>query len=53
MTAHDQPEQIAEGLCARRRRFLSKAASKQGKLARVLQASLRSNALVRNRTHAR
>ena len=46
MTAHDQPEQIAEGLSRGADDFLSKAASKQEVLARV-QASLRSNALVR------
>lgn len=46
MTAHDRPEQIAEGLSRGADDFLSKAASKQEVLARV-QASLRSSALVR------
>lgn len=46
MTAHDRPEQIAEGLLRGADDFLSKAASKQEVLARV-QASLRSSALVR------
>lgn len=46
MTAHDRPEQIAEGLSRGADDFLSKAASKQEVLARV-QASIRSSALVR------
>jgi len=46
MTAHDRPEQIAEGLSRGADDFLSKAASKQEVLARV-HASLRSSALVR------
>lgn len=46
MTAHDRPDQIAEGLLRGADDFLSKAASKQEVLARV-QASLRSSALVR------
>ncbi|MBI4001849.1 MAG: SpoIIE family protein phosphatase [Nitrospira defluvii] len=46
MTAHDRPDQIAEGLSRGADDFLSKAASKQEVLARV-QASLRSSALVR------
>lgn len=46
MTAHDRPEQIAEGLLRGADDFLSKAASKQEVLARV-QASIRSSALVR------
>ena len=46
MTAHDRPDQIAEGLSRGADDFLSKAASKQEVLARV-QSSLRSNALVR------
>lgn len=46
MTAHDRPDQIAEGLSRGADDFLSKAASNQEVMARV-QASLRSNALVR------
>ena len=46
MTAHDRPEQIAEGLSRGADDFLSKAANKQEILARV-QAGLRSSALVR------
>lgn len=46
MTAHDRPDQIAEGLSRGADDFLSKAASKQEVLARV-QASLRASALVR------
>ena len=46
MTAHDRPDQIAEGLSRGADDFLSKAASKQEVLARV-HASLRSSALVR------
>ena len=46
MTAHDRPDQIAEGLSRGADDFLSKAASRQEVLARV-QASLRSSALVR------
>ncbi len=46
MTAHDRPEQIAEGLSRGADDFLSKAASKQEVLARV-HANLRSSALVR------
>jgi sigma-B regulation protein RsbU (phosphoserine phosphatase) len=46
MTAHDRPDQIAEGLSRGADDFLSKAASLQEVLARV-QASLRSSALVR------
>ena len=46
MTAHDRPDQIAEGLSRGADDFLSKSASKQEILARV-QSSLRSNALVR------
>lgn len=45
MTAHDQPEQIAEGLARGADDFLSKAASKQEIVARV-QAGLRAHALV-------
>ncbi len=52
MTAHDRPEQIAEGLSRGADDFLSKAASKQEVLARV-QASLRSSALVREIEHTR
>lgn len=52
MTAHDRPEQIAEGLSRGADDFLSKAASKQEVLARV-QASLRSSALVRQIEHTR
>lgn len=46
MTAHDRPDQIAEGLSRGADDFLSKAASKQEVLARV-QANLRASALVR------
>jgi sigma-B regulation protein RsbU (phosphoserine phosphatase) len=46
MTAHDRPDQIAEGLSRGADDFLSKAASKQEVLAR-LQANLRASALVR------
>jgi sigma-B regulation protein RsbU (phosphoserine phosphatase) len=46
MTAHDRPDQIAEGLSRGADDFLSKAASKQEVLARV-QAGLRAGALVR------
>ncbi|HVG02696.1 MAG TPA: SpoIIE family protein phosphatase [Nitrospira sp.] len=46
MTAHDRPDQIAEGLSRGADDFLSKSASRQEVLARV-QASLRSSALVR------
>lgn len=46
MTAHDDPDQIAEGLARGADDFLSKAASKQEIMARV-QANLRANALVR------
>ncbi|HEX2056487.1 MAG TPA: SpoIIE family protein phosphatase [Nitrospiraceae bacterium] len=46
MTAHDEPDQIAEGLVRGADDFLSKAASKQEIMARV-QANLRANALVR------
>lgn len=46
MTAHDRPEQIAEGLSRGADDFLSKAANKQEIIARV-QANLRSSALVR------
>ena len=52
MTAHDRPEQIAEGLSRGADDFLSKAASRQEVLARV-QASLRSSALVREIEHTR
>ncbi|MGC3973847.1 MAG: response regulator [Nitrospira sp.] len=52
MTAHDRPEQIAEGLSRGADDFLSKAASKQEVLARM-QASLRSSALVREIEHTR
>ncbi len=52
MTAHDRPEQIAEGLSRGADDFLSKADSKQEVLARV-QASLRSSALVREIEHTR
>jgi sigma-B regulation protein RsbU (phosphoserine phosphatase) len=46
MTAHDQPAQIAEGLARGADDFLSKSASKQEIVARVL-ASLRTSRLVR------
>ena len=46
MTAHDEPDQIAEGLARGADDFLSKAASKQEIMARV-QANLRASALVR------
>jgi sigma-B regulation protein RsbU (phosphoserine phosphatase) len=46
MTAHDRPDQIAEGLSRGADDFLSKAASKQEVLARV-QSNLRASALVR------
>ena len=46
MTAHDRPEQIAEGPSRGADDFLSKAANKQEILARV-QTGLRSSALVR------
>lgn len=52
MTAHDRPEQIAEGLSRGADDFLSKAASKQEVLARV-QANLRQSALVRQIEHTR
>lgn len=52
MTAHDRPDQIAEGLSRGADDFLSKAASKQEVLARV-QASLRASALVREIEHTR
>ncbi|MBI5315349.1 MAG: SpoIIE family protein phosphatase [Nitrospirae bacterium] len=46
MTAHDQPAQIAEGLARGADDFLSKSASKQEIIARVL-AGLRTSRLVR------
>ena len=46
MTAHDQPAQIAEGLARGADDFLSKSASKQEIIARVL-AGLRASRLVR------
>jgi sigma-B regulation protein RsbU (phosphoserine phosphatase) len=46
MTSHDQPAQIAEGLARGADDFLSKAASKQEIIARVL-AGLRASRLVR------
>ncbi|THJ20040.1 MAG: response regulator [Nitrospira sp. CG24E] len=46
MTAHDQPAQIAEGLARGADDFLSKSASKQEIVARVL-AGLRASRLVR------
>jgi sigma-B regulation protein RsbU (phosphoserine phosphatase) len=46
MTAHDQPAQIAEGLARGADDFLSKSASKQEIVARVL-AGLRTSRLVR------
>ncbi|HET6674587.1 MAG TPA: SpoIIE family protein phosphatase [Nitrospiraceae bacterium] len=46
LTAHDEPDQIAEGLARGADDFLSKAATKQEIMARV-QANLRANALVR------
>ncbi|MEO5955552.1 MAG: SpoIIE family protein phosphatase [Nitrospiraceae bacterium] len=46
MTSHDQPAQIAEGLARGADDFLSKAASKQEIMARVL-AGLRTGRLVR------
>ena len=47
MTAHDQPEQIAEGLARGADDFLSKSSSKQEIIARVL-AGLRASRLVRD-----
>ena len=47
MTAHDQPAQIAEGLARGADDFLSKSASKQEIVARVL-AGLRTSRLVRD-----
>jgi sigma-B regulation protein RsbU (phosphoserine phosphatase) len=52
MTAHDEPDQIAEGLARGADDFLSKAASKQEIMARV-QANLRANALVRELANTR
>ena len=52
MTAHDEPDQIAEGLARGADDFLSKAASKQEIMARV-QANLRTNALVRELANTR
>jgi len=52
MTAHDEPDQIAEGLARGADDFLSKAASKQEIMARV-QANLRASALVRELEHTR
>jgi sigma-B regulation protein RsbU (phosphoserine phosphatase) len=52
MTAHDEPDQIAEGLARGADDFLSKAASRQEIMARV-QANLRTNALVRELAHTR
>ena len=46
MTAHDQPAQIAEGLARGADDFLSKSATKQEMIARVL-AGLRTSRLVR------
>jgi sigma-B regulation protein RsbU (phosphoserine phosphatase) len=52
LTAHDKPDQIAEGLARGADDFLSKAASKQEIMARV-QANLRTNALVRELEYTR
>jgi sigma-B regulation protein RsbU (phosphoserine phosphatase) len=52
MTAHDEPDQIAEGLTRGADDFLSKAASRQEIMARV-QANLRASALVRELEHTR
>lgn len=52
MTAHDKPEQIAEGLARGADDFLSKAASLQETTARV-QAGLRAHALVKELEYAR
>ncbi len=52
MTAHDEPDQIAEGLARGADDFLSKAASRQEIMARV-QANLRASALVRELEHTR
>ncbi|HJT18899.1 MAG TPA: SpoIIE family protein phosphatase [Nitrospira sp.] len=52
MTAHDRPEQIAEGLARGADDFLSKAASIQETMARV-QAALRTHALVRQLENTR
>lgn len=52
MTAHDKPEQIAEGLARGADDFLSKAATLQETTARV-QAGLRTHALVKELETAR
>lgn len=52
MTAHDEPEQIAEGLARGADDFLSKSASLQETTARV-QAGLRTHALVKELERAR
>ncbi|HEU4685383.1 MAG TPA: SpoIIE family protein phosphatase [Nitrospira sp.] len=52
MTAHDQPDQIAEGLARGADDFLSKAASIQEIVARV-RAALRTHALVRQLENTR
>ncbi len=52
MTAHDKPEQIAEGLARGADDFLSKSASLQETTARV-QAGLRAHALVKELESAR
>lgn len=52
MTAHDKPEEIAEGLARGADDFLSKAASLQETTARV-QAGLRAHALVKELESAR